>query len=112
MDASGPTISEQRHSRRADRRTGVESLVRRVVSERCVRVDPWQRRRLCIARLPFQFFGQARGHEGRVLAGATRDLEQEAAWRQDPAEDSEDRLAIACRRGCVRQALVSHETNP
>ena len=33
MDASGPTISEQRHSRRADRRTGVESLVRRVVSD-------------------------------------------------------------------------------
>jgi transcriptional regulator with PAS, ATPase and Fis domain len=33
MDASGPTISEQRHRRRADRRTGVESLVRRVVSD-------------------------------------------------------------------------------
>jgi transcriptional regulator with PAS, ATPase and Fis domain len=33
MDASGPTIPEQRHSRRADRRTGVESLVRRVVSD-------------------------------------------------------------------------------
>ena len=33
MDASGPTISTQRHSRRADRRVGVESLVRRVVSD-------------------------------------------------------------------------------
>ena len=33
MDASGHTISTERRSRRADRRTGVESLVRRVVSD-------------------------------------------------------------------------------
>ena len=33
MDASGPTISAHRHSRRADRRAGVESLVRRVASD-------------------------------------------------------------------------------
>ncbi len=33
MDASGHTISTQRQSRRADRRTGVESLVRRVVAD-------------------------------------------------------------------------------
>ena len=60
--------------------------------------DAAQRVGVAIRRLPREF-GQTGREVHGVLAGAAGDLEHPAARRQDPAQDGQDRVAVAGDRG-------------